>query len=59
MTTVVRPVQPVMWRERGGWADGIHCSQWATQMAQRTTAWTPAFQDLCSTTLEIHGGTHP
>lgn len=55
----VQPGQPVIWRQPGGWADDIDWTQWAAQMAQRTTAWTDAFRDLCSITLEIHNGTRP
>ena len=56
---VMRPVQSVIWRERGGWADDIYWPEWAARIAQRTTGWTDAFQELCSITLEIHNGTRP
>lgn len=56
---VMRPVQSVIWRECGGWADDIYWPEWAARIAQRTTGWTDAFQELCSITLEIHNGTRP
>ena len=55
----MRPVQPLIWRERGGWADDINWPEWAVRLAQRTAAWTDAFQDLCAVTLEIHNGKRP
>ena len=56
---VLRRAQPIIWREPGGWADDIDWPAWAARLAQRTTAWADAFQDLCSVTLEIHNGTRP
>lgn len=56
---VLRCAQPIIWREPGGWADDIDWPAWTARLAQRTTAWADAFQDLCSVTLEIHNGARP
>ena len=56
---VLRRVQPIIWRERGGWADDIDWPAWAARLTQRTTAWVEAFQELCAITLEIYEGTRP